>query len=35
MTVKYKDATASKEIEVDSAMVYRLAISLDITRQDK
>jgi hypothetical protein len=35
MTVKYKDSSASKEIEVDSAMVYRLAISLDITRQDK
>lgn len=35
MTVKYKDTTASKEIDVESAAVYRLAISLDITRQDK
>lgn len=31
-TVKYKGSTASKEIEVDSAAIYRLAISLDISR---
>lgn len=35
MTVKYKDATASKDIEVETAAVYRIAISLDIARQDK
>lgn len=35
MTVKYKDSTASKEIEVDSAAIYRLAISLDISRGEK
>lgn len=35
MTVKYKDTTAMKEIEVDSAAVYRIAISLDTSRQDK
>lgn len=32
MTVKYKDSVASKEIEVDTAAVYRLAISLDVSR---
>lgn len=35
ITAKYKDTTASKEIEVDSAAIYRLAISLDISRQQK
>jgi len=35
VTATYRDAKASKEIEVDSAAVYRLAISLDITRQQK
>jgi len=35
MTVKYKDSTATKEIEVDSAAIYRLAISLDISRGEK
>ena len=35
VTAKYKDSTASKEIDVDSAAVYRLAISLDITRSEK
>ncbi len=34
MTVNYKDTTTSKEIEVDSAAVYRIAISLDTTRGD-
>jgi Carboxypeptidase regulatory-like domain len=32
MTAKYKDTTASKEIEVDSAAIYRLAISLDTNK---
>ena len=35
MTVKYKDTAASKDLEVETAAVYRIAISLDITRQDK
>ncbi|MEP6787145.1 MAG: carboxypeptidase-like regulatory domain-containing protein [Acidobacteriota bacterium] len=35
MTAKYKDATATKDIEVASAAVYRLAISLPISRQEK
>ncbi|MEO6656174.1 MAG: carboxypeptidase-like regulatory domain-containing protein [Pyrinomonadaceae bacterium] len=35
MTAKYRDSTATKEIEVSSAAVYRLAISLDISRQEK
>ena len=34
-TAKYKDRTASKEIEVNSAAIYRIAISLDIARSDK
>ncbi|HVF46185.1 MAG TPA: carboxypeptidase-like regulatory domain-containing protein [Pyrinomonadaceae bacterium] len=33
MTVKHKGETASKDIEVDSAAVYRLAISLNTTRE--
>ena len=33
-TAKYHDSTASKEIEVDSAAIYRTAISLDINRKD-
>lgn len=32
MTVKYKDETATKEIEVESAAVYRTAMSLPISR---
>jgi hypothetical protein len=32
MTVKHKGETAAKEIAVDSAAVYRLAISLSTTR---
>ena len=35
MTASYKDSKATKELEVDSAAVYRLAISLDISRQEK
>jgi hypothetical protein len=34
-TAKYHDATASKEIDVDSAAIYRTAISLDINRDQK
>ncbi|MFN0277516.1 MAG: carboxypeptidase-like regulatory domain-containing protein [Pyrinomonadaceae bacterium] len=34
-TAKYKDKTASKEIEVEAAAIYRMAIHLDIGRQDK
>jgi len=33
LTARYKDKTASKDIEVDSAAVYRLAITLDTTRK--
>ncbi|CAN5268054.1 hypothetical protein BH20ACI2_BH20ACI2_05050 [soil metagenome] len=35
MTASYRDVKASKEIEVDSAAIYRLAISLDTSRQQK
>jgi len=35
MTAKYKDATATKELEVTSAAIYRLAISLPVSRQEK
>ncbi|MEO6050289.1 MAG: carboxypeptidase-like regulatory domain-containing protein [Pyrinomonadaceae bacterium] len=35
MTAKYRDSTAVKEIEVSSAAIYRLAISLEISRQEK
>jgi hypothetical protein len=35
MTAKYKNSSASKEMEVDSAAIYRLAISLDIDRPEK
>jgi hypothetical protein len=35
LTAKYKGQEVSKELEVDSAAVYRLAISLPINRQDK
>jgi hypothetical protein len=34
-TAKYHDATASKEVEVDSAAIYRTAISLNINRDQK
>ena len=34
-TAKFKDKTASNEIEVSSAAVYRLAIHLDAERGDK
>ncbi len=35
MTAKFRGATATKDIDITSAAVYRLAISLDINRQDK
>ena len=35
ITATYKDSTVSKEIEVDSAAIYRTAISLDINRDQK
>ncbi|MBC7899742.1 MAG: carboxypeptidase regulatory-like domain-containing protein [Saprospiraceae bacterium] len=35
VTAKFKDASGSKEIEVDSAAIYRLAITLDIPRTEK
>ena len=31
----YKDGKGSKDIDVDSAMIYRLAIKLDINRQEQ
>ena len=34
-TAKYHDATASNEIDVDSAAIYRTAISLDISKEGK
>ena len=34
-TVKYKDKSTTKEIEVDAAAIYRLAINLDMERSDK
>jgi hypothetical protein len=33
--VTYQNGTGSKELEVDSAMVYRLGISLDVSRTEK
>jgi len=35
ITAKYKDASATKEIEVSNAAVYRLALTLDISKADK
>jgi hypothetical protein len=34
-TAKYKDATASKDLEVETAAIYRTAISLNINRGEK
>ena len=31
----YKDGKGTKVLNVDSAMIYRLAIKLDINRQEK
>ena len=35
ITAKYKGAEGSKEVEVDTAAIYRLAITLDISRSEK
>lgn len=35
ITAKFKGAEASKEIEVNTAAIYRLAITLDISRTEK
>lgn len=35
ITASYKGATGSKEVEVESAAIYRLAITLDISRDGK
>ncbi|MEO7539581.1 MAG: carboxypeptidase-like regulatory domain-containing protein [Pyrinomonadaceae bacterium] len=35
ITAKYKDVSASKDIEVDSAAIYRLAVSLNTARENK
>ena len=35
MTASYKDSKATKDLEVDSAAIYRLAISLDISREER
>ena len=34
ITATYKDATATKDIEVDSAMVYRLAVRFDVNKEN-
>lgn len=34
-TAKYRDVSASKEVDVDTAEVYRLAISLPIERKER
>jgi hypothetical protein len=35
ITAKYKGAEASKEVEVNTAAIYRLALTLDISRSEK
>jgi hypothetical protein len=35
MTASYRDVKATKDLDVDSAAIYRLAITLDTTRQQK
>lgn len=35
VTAKFKGATGSKDIEVDNAAIYRLAITLDLPRTEK
>lgn len=35
VTAKFKGATGSKDIDVDNAAIYRTAITLDISRQEK
>lgn len=34
ITATFKGSTASRDIDVDSAAIYRLALSLDINRQE-
>lgn len=35
VTAKYKDVTGTKEIEIGGPAIYRLAITLDISKSDK
>jgi hypothetical protein len=35
VTAKYKDATGTKEIEIGGPAIYRLAITLDISKSEK
>jgi len=35
ITAKYKGAEGTKEVEVNTAAIYRLAITLDVSRSDK
>ena len=35
ITASFKGSTASKDVEVDTAAIYRLALSLDINREEK
>ncbi len=35
VTARFKGATGSKDIDVDNAAIYRTAITLDISRQEK
>jgi hypothetical protein len=35
VTAKFKDASGTKDVEVTNAAIYRLAINLDISRQEK
>lgn len=35
VTATYKDSTVSKDIDVDSAAIYRVALNLDINRPEK
>jgi len=35
ITAKYKGATATKDVEVETAAIYRLALTLDISRTEK
>lgn len=34
ITATYKDSTATKDIDVDSAMVYRMAVRLDVNKEN-
>ena len=35
VTAKYKDASASKDVDVDEAAIYRVAITLPMSREDR